>query len=187
VTALDDPGFAPTYGRRYLFGELDRRSFSLDTRLNVTVTPDLTLQLFLQPLIAAGHFTAYRQLGRAESFDFIDFEAGTATDGDGDGVADQCVGGTICGLDGTRYLDFDGDGAPDDSFGDRDFNVLSLRGNAVLRWEYRPGSTLFLVWQQRRYDARPFGDLDFGRDRGDMLAIQPDNVFIIKVNYWLGL
>lgn len=187
VTALDDDAFAPTYGRRYLFGELDRRSFSLQTRLNVTVTPELTLQLFLQPLIEAGHFTAYKQLERAESFDFIDFEAGTAMDGDGDGVADQCAGGTICGLNGARYLDFDGDGVPDGSFDDRDFNIVSLRGNAVLRWEYHPGSTLFLVWQQRRYDRRSFGDLDFGRDRGDMLAIQPDNVFIVKVNYWLGL
>lgn len=187
VTALDDDSFAPTYGRRYVFGELDRRSFSLETRLNVTFTPALTLQLFLQPLMEAGHYTAYKQLAAAESFDFDTFTPGTAVDGDGDGVAEQCTGGSMCALNGVRYLDFDGDGQPDGAFGDRDFNVVSLRGNAVLRWEYRPGSTLFLVWQQRRYDRRTFGDFDFGRDRGDMVGLQPDNVFIIKVNYWLGL
>lgn len=84
-------------------------------------------------------------------------------------------------------MDLDGDGLVDRSFEDGDFNVVSLRGNAVLRWEYRPGSTLFLVWQQRRSDSRSFGDFDFTRDRGDLLDLHPDNVFIIKMNYWLGL
>ena len=84
-------------------------------------------------------------------------------------------------------MDLDGDGAPDASFRDRDFNVVSLRGNAVLRWEYRPGSTVFLVWQQRRADERSFGDFDLGRDPADLLDLHPDNVFIVKVNYWLGL
>ncbi|MDX1673231.1 MAG: DUF5916 domain-containing protein [Longimicrobiales bacterium] len=187
VTAVADPSFAPTYGARYIFGELDRRSFSLETRLNVTFTPALTLQLFLQPLLEAGRYDAYKQLAAAETFEFDRFAAGSAVDADGDGAADACTGGSICSLDGTRFLDFDGDGSTDAAFRDRDFNVVSLRGNAVLRWEYRPGSTLFLVWQQRRYDRRPFGDFDFERDRGDMLGLHPENVFIIKLNYWLGL
>jgi hypothetical protein len=187
VSAIGDASFAPTYGTRYIFGELDRRSFSLETRLNVTVSPELTFQLFLQPLMEAGHYTAYKQLADSESYDFDTFAAGTAVDGDGDGVAEACAGGSICELDGRRYVDFDGDGQTDSGFRDRDFNVVSLRGNAVLRWEYRPGSTLFLVWQQRRYDRRAFGDFDFDRDRNDMLGLHPDNVFIIKVNYWLGL
>lgn len=187
VTAIDDAGFTPTYGRRYIFGELDRRSFSLNTRLNVTFSPALTLQLFLQPLMEAGHYNAYKQLAQPESFRFDAFSDGTAVDADADGVAEACTGGSACELNGNRYLDFDGDGVPDSEFDDRDFNVVSLRGNAVLRWEYRPGSTLFLVWQQRRYDRRAFGDFDFDRDRADLVGLQPDNVFIIKMNYWLGL
>ena len=187
VTAIADDTFAPTYGTRYIFGELERRSFSLETRLNVTFTPALTLQLFLQPLMEAGHYTTYKQLSAAESFDFDAFEPGTAVDADEDGVPESCAGGSTCELEGYRYLDLDGDGQPDSGFGDRDFNVVSLRGNAVLRWEYRPGSTLFLVWQQRRYDRRDFGDFDFARDRADMVGLHPDNVFIVKVNYWLGL
>ena len=186
VTSVDDASFAPTYGRRYLFGELERRSFSLETRMNVTFTRNLTLQLFAQPLLEAGHYTAYKQLAEAGTYDFLAMEPGTATDGDGDGVPEACDA-AMCALDGYRWLDFDGDGAPDNAFRDRDFNVVSLLGNAVLRWEYRPGSTIFLVWQQRRGDRRAFGDFDFARDRADMLDLQPDNVFIIKVNYWLGL
>ena len=72
-------------------------------------------------------------------------------------------------------------------FGNPDFNFRSLRGNAVLRWEYRPGSTLFLVWTQQRSDTAPFGDFDFRRDRQALFRATPDNIFLVKVSYWLGL
>jgi hypothetical protein len=99
----------------------------------------------------------------------------------------RCAGGDICLLDDEQYVDFDGDGAADFSFGERDFNVRSLIGNAVLRWEYRPGSTIFLVWQRRQSNEVIRGDFDFGRDLGALFDAPSDNRFIIKVNYWLGL
>lgn len=67
---------------------------------------------------------------------------------------------------------------------DRDFNVRSLRGTAVLRWEWRPGSTLYLAWQQNRSSSAPYGDFDFGRDRAALFDAAPDNIFLLKVNYW---
>jgi hypothetical protein len=68
-----------------------------------------------------------------------------------------------------------------------DFNVRSLRGNAVLRWEWRPGTTLYLAWQQQRESfAADLGDFRFGRDRAALFRAQPDNVFVVKVNYWLN-
>jgi hypothetical protein len=68
-----------------------------------------------------------------------------------------------------------------------DFNYRSLRGTAVLRWEWRPGSTLYLAWQQARSDrAQGIGDFDFGRDRRALFGARPDNVFVLKVNYWLS-
>lgn len=57
----------------------------------------------------------------------------------------------------------------------------------MLRLEYRPGSTVFLVWQQRRSDRRPFRDFEFARDRADLLDLHPETIFIVKVNHWLGL
>lgn len=187
VATFDDPAFAPTYGAHYVFADLDRRAVSLDTRLNVTFTPYLGLQLYLQPLLEAGDFTAYKRLDRPASFEFTTFVPGSAVDPDGDGVPEACTGGDICALGGVQHLDLDDDGVTDASFRDRDFNVVSLRGNAVLRWEYRPGSTAYLVWQQRRADRRPFGDFDFDRDRGDLLDLHPDNIFMLKISYWLGL
>lgn len=68
----------------------------------------------------------------------------------------------------------------------RDFNLRSLRGNAVLRWEWREGSTLFVAWQQSRSDLAPIGDFSFGRDRSALLGTIPDDIFLVKLNYWLN-
>ena len=67
-----------------------------------------------------------------------------------------------------------------------DFNLRSLRGNAVLRWEWRQGSTIYVAWQQSRSDVAPFGDFDFGRDRGALFGTRPDNIFVVKMSYWLN-
>jgi hypothetical protein len=69
---------------------------------------------------------------------------------------------------------------------DRDFNLRSLRGNAVLRWEYRPGSTLYVAWQQMRQGIAPVGDFAFGRDRAALFATRPDNILVVKASYWLN-
>jgi hypothetical protein len=69
---------------------------------------------------------------------------------------------------------------------DLDFNFRSLRGNAVLRWEWRAGSTMYFAWQQSRSDVAPFGDFSLGRDRRALFGASPDNIFLVKMNYWLN-
>jgi hypothetical protein len=184
VDATEDVGYEPTYGARYLFSDLKRHQFSVETRLNVAFNPKLTLQFYAQPLISAGDYLTYKQLEAAATFDFDVFEEGTAIV-DGDAVT--CVGGRTCVYDEERYVDFESDGNVDFEFDDRAFNVRSLRLNAVLRWEYRPGSTLYLVWQQNRRDRLDTGSFDLGGDFRALRSIEPDNIFIVKVNYWLGL
>ena len=173
VTRTDAVPFAPTYGSRYVFSDLERRSFSLETRLNVAFSPDLTLQLYAQPLLSSGDYLNYKQLLRASSFDFDVLDEGTRS--------------FIDPADGYRYLDFDGDGMPDINFSDRDFNIQSLRMNVVLRWEYRPGSRVFLVWQQTRSERDENGTLDIGRDFGNLFGVESENIFIVKFNYWFGV
>jgi hypothetical protein len=73
------------------------------------------------------------------------------------------------------------------TFSNPDFNFRSLRGNAVMRWEYRPGSTVFFVWTQSRESSETIGDFRFRRDRSALFDARPDNVFLVKVNYWVGL
>jgi hypothetical protein len=84
-------------------------------------------------------------------------------------------------------VDPDGAGpAASFTFNDPDFTSRSLRGTSVLRWEYRPGSTLFLVWTQQRSGFSPDGNYEFSRDARALLGDRPDNVFLVKATYWLG-
>lgn len=184
VAAANDPSFTPTFGQRFVFADVDRTTFSLGTRLNVAFTPHLTLQLFAQPLLSAGEFVRYKQFSRAGTAQFDPFEEGTVVAG----TSARCAGGRTCREGDTRFVDFQGDGVSDLSFRERDFRVRSLRGNSVLRWEYRPGSTLYLVWQQKRhFEDRAASDFALRQDFGRLLDEQPDNVLILKMNYWLGL
>jgi hypothetical protein len=167
VTATSTLAYDPTYGTRYLFADLNQKSFSMETRLDWTFSPTLSLQLFAQPLISSGDYLEYKQLAAAQTHDFLDLSYTTAN--------------------GTHQVDFDNDGAPDYSLVDRDFNFRSLIGNAVLRWEYRPGSTLFVVWQRVQGGSAQVGDFDLGRDVNALFGAPADNRFIVKLNYWLGL
>ena len=173
--------YDPTYGSRYLFADLERRDLSMVTRVNMTFTPRLSLELFAQPLVSSADYVTYKQLSRPGTFDFEDLEDGVAGEG-------GCVGGRTCVDDaGRRLVDFDGDGVADDDFADRDFNLRSLRATAVLRWEYRPGSTVFVVWQRQQAERASVGDFDVGRDLDALFAAPSDDRFIVKVNWWLGL
>ena len=67
------------------------------------------------------------------------------------------------------------------------FNEFAVQGNAVLRWEYRPGSALFFVWQQERYGFTFDGDFDLGRGIDGIINGDVYNVFLVKATYWLGL
>ncbi|MGH7604028.1 MAG: DUF5916 domain-containing protein [Gemmatimonadaceae bacterium] len=67
------------------------------------------------------------------------------------------------------------------------FNVKQLHASAVARWEYRPGSTVFLVWTQGRdQEDRNLGTFVPSRDMRDLFSARPDNTFLVKVSYWLS-
>jgi len=89
---------------------------------------------------------------------------------------------------GNAYsVDVDGDGQADFSYGRPDFNFKEFRSNTVLRWEYRPGSTLYVVWSQGRDDFLPEGTLRLGRDVHRLFATDATNVVLVKVSYWLDV
>jgi hypothetical protein len=84
---------------------------------------------------------------------------------------------------GFRFDPWDGDPA---SLPERDFNLRSLRGNAVLRWEWRPGSVAYLAWQQTRQDlVEGIGDFDISRDRSALFRTPSDNIVVLKVSLWM--
>ena len=170
VTAFDDPFAEATFGRRYVFGQLDATSVSMEARANWTFTPDLSLQLYARPFATRGRYSAFKAFDRPGAFRLPEYgvDLGTATEnGDGSTTIDPGDGGDPFTLS-------------------RDFVVRSLQGNAVLRWQYRPGSTLFFVWQQQRDGFERDGSLQFDRDLGGLFTDPLQNVFLVKLSYWLG-
>jgi hypothetical protein len=129
-------------------------------------------------------YEGYKQLAKSESFAFDAFSEGTAASSE-DGI--QCVGGSTCeDQEDRRYFDFDGDGLSDCSLTDRDFNLRSFRTTAVLRWEYLPGPTLFIVWQRRQAERATVGDFELSRDLDALFAAPANDVLILKANIWLS-
>jgi hypothetical protein len=165
---------------RYVFGRLDQKTFAMDTRLNVTFTPALTLQLFAQPFIASGSYTSFKEFAEARSRKMTYY-------GRDNGSSVTKTTDIQSGRVSSYTVDPDGAGAaPAFTFDNPNFNFRSLRGTGVLRWEYRPGSTLYFVWTQQRDGTDTIGDFDFGRDRSALFRAHPTNVFQIKGTYWIG-
>ena len=173
VTAVADSTATAFYGTRYVFADLTQNTLGFDVRLSAAFTPTLTLDLYLQPLIASGAYTNFKEFVEPRE------------------MVKQVYGmdvGTIAREDGGYVVARDGGGpAPSFTFGDPDFNFRSLRGNAVLRWEFRPGSTLYFVWTHIRSDVEPIGTIDLGHDLHALMDAPADNVFLVKLSYWIGL
>ena len=171
VTSVADALALGTFGRRYVFADLEQTELSLATDVSVTFTPGLTLQVFARPFVGSGTFGGLKELARRRAFDFARY-------------ADV---GTIARETGGYVIDPDGTGPAEEfEVDDENFTTRSLRGNAVLRWEWRPGSTLFLVWQQRRESEDASGDLRLRRDLRQLGRARPDNVFVAKVSWWFN-
>jgi hypothetical protein len=163
-----------TYGQRYTFASVDQSIFSAATRVNYLFTPDLSLELYMEPFAANARYESFGQLRAPRS-----------------GELDALGEGRLVSRDGEHFFvtdeDDDGDGQPDQSLIAEDFNVRSFRSNAVLRWEWRPGSTLYLVWQRDRYSSEIFGD-DVGIGAlGETFGGRGDNFLALKMTYWIPL
>ncbi len=176
VSNVPDPTMAATYGTRCVFGDLEYRTFSLTTRADWTFTPKLTLQTYVQPLLAAGAYSDLKELARPGAYAFNHYG--------------QDNGSTIGQdpADGSYAIDPDGAG-PAETFtlGDPDFNFKSLKVNLILRWEYRPGSTFFFVWTHNRTNYDDPGDFDVPRDARSLFDAHGENLFMIKGTYWFDI
>jgi len=135
---------------RFVFGRLYQTTTSMTTRVNYTLTPNLSLQVYAQPFVSAGDYGDFRELinGRATHY-------------------------------ANRYAAFAYGANPD-------FRFLSFRTTNVMRWEFKPGSTLFVVWQQGRENVLPDGSFRFGRDYGDVFSTPSTNTVLVKLAYWLN-
>jgi len=138
-------------GTHYRFARLDQKELRLTGRVDYTITPDLTLQVYVEPFVSKGRYSNPRELANPRAAAYTD-----------------------------RYQPYSGAMPPG-------FNFKQFNSNLVLRWEYRPGSTLFVVWTQGRRDfLGATGTRSLMGDVGDLFTLHPNNTFLVKASYWLN-
>jgi len=168
ITTLDG-GRADTYGKRYIFGVVDRRTLSTQFRVSYTFKPDVTLDVYTEPFVASGRYPQFGEMLRPREMMLRMY----GTDGT-----------TITRLaDGSYRVT---DGAASFGIPNRDFRNLSYRSNVVLKWEWRPGSTLYAVWQQNRANSTTDGSPIGAGQLFDSWSAPGDNIFLIKSTLWLS-
>jgi hypothetical protein len=167
VTTLDG-GRAETFNRRYIFSSIDRSTVSMAFRLGLTLKPDMNLDVYAEPFAASGRYYDHGELLAPRTEERVTYgRLGTIVQLNPDGSREVRVGDASFSLR------------------NRDFNTLSFRSNIVLKWEWRPGSTLYAVWQQDRSESSPIGTRVGLDDIFRSLTAVGRNVFVAKTSFWL--
>ena len=160
-------------GPRWVLGRIGQDVWSLTVRLNVAIRPDLTVQYYGSPFIATGRYTNLRKatntLAPAYEDRFHRYGPGEIAFS----PAANAYGVTETG--GARY-----------SFTNPDFSFRQFRSNLVARWEWKPGSSLYVVWSQGRTGTEPTWEDSFHTNWRSLWTARPDNVFLVKLSYWFS-
>jgi hypothetical protein len=167
VTTLSGGG-ANTYGSRYIFAYIERSTVSTEIRAGFTVKPDVNVDLYMEPFASSGRYYDFGELLRAGGRARLTYGTSATS------VVLQPNGDRIVTTADTSF-----------TLKNRDFNLRSLRSNVVLRWEWRPGSTLYLVWQQNRELRRDVGTPAGFADVFHSLTAPGSNFISIKTSFWL--
>ena len=164
-------------GPRYVLGNIDQTTHSLTLRLNVSITPDLTIQYYGSPFVSSGQYTAFRKATNTQAPAYDD--------------RFHLYGPDEIAFDPERnaYLVEEAEGGPGSrySFANPSFSFRQFRSNLVVRWEYRPGSALYVVWSQGRTSDSTIYDDSLGDNFDALWRSAARNVFIVKLQHWFSL
>jgi len=169
TTTLPD-GRPETYGYRYIFGFIDRSTVSTKFRMGLTVKPDMNIDVYAEPFAASGRYYDYGELLEPQSRQRLKYGTEGTT--------------LVVNPDGSQTVTAEGSTF---TLRNRDFNTLSFRSNVVLRWEWRPGSTLFVVWQQSLGSTETMGDYVGLGDMFRSMTAPGPNIFVVKTTFWLPI
>lgn len=165
------------YTPRYIFGTIDQKILSLSLRVDYNITPDLTVQYWGQPFFGSGSYSNFKHITDPVAGEFDDrYEVFSPSQ------IEYITG------DNEYAIDENLDSWTDYSFSNPDFIVSEFLHNLVVRWEFLPGSTAYLVWSQTREYNTGDGRFDFGSQAGALFGdTKPHNVFLVKFSYRFGL
>lgn len=175
IDNFSDPEAKNTYNTRYVFANMLIHTLDVGIRVNYTFTPALSLQLYLQPFLSAATYSHFKELAKPKTYDINEFGKNGSTI-------------KFDANSNTYTVDPDGTGPANTfSFDNPDFNYKSLRGTAVLRWEVKPGTLLYLVWSHNQSDSEEEGRFELGRDFRQLIKTEADNILMVKFSYWLNI
>ncbi|MEW7277655.1 DUF5916 domain-containing protein [Aquimarina sp. 2201CG1-2-11] len=156
--------------QRYITANIDQQTLSASIRLNYSINPNLTIQYYGQPFISRGRYSDFNYVADPIAKNLNDRIH----------LYNQ---NQISLEDGEYSIDEDNDDVVDYTFDNPDFSFVQFRSNLVLRWEYIPGSEIFLVWSQGVTGDGDVSDGLFRSLNNQILDQQPDNTFLIKATY----
>lgn len=161
---------------RYIFGSLAQKTLSLTFRVNYNITPNLTIQYYGQPFTSAGEYSEIKRITNSQADEYSNrFEV----------FSPNQI--SFSAVDELYSIDEDRDGITDYTIDQPNYNFAQFRSNLVVRWEYLPGSTLYLVWTQGRTAYNTMGEFDIDEDMNNLFDIYPHDIFLLKFSYRISL
>jgi hypothetical protein len=158
----------------YVFARIHQKTLSASLRVNYNITPDLSIQYWGQPFLSSGKYTEFKKITNGRARNYTDrFRNFSANELAYNASAEQYM---VSDLSGNNLYSFD----------QPDFNVKAFLSNMVVRWEYKPGSTIFLVWSQNRNESVANGNFNLADDMRDLFNNKPYNVFLLKASFRIG-
>lgn len=158
----------------YIFARINQRTISASLRINYIITPDLSIQYWGQPFIASGKYSEFKRITNSRAVNYDD--------------RFRLIGSNELSYipNDEIYRVNDPSGNELYTFDQPDFNVKEFLSNMVVRWEYRPGSTIYLVWSQTRSQSVSDGAFDFHNDMKALFDNKPYNIFLLKMSFRIG-
>jgi hypothetical protein len=159
-------------GNRYILGSLDQQTLGMTFRIDYNVTPEISIQYYGSPFISRGKYSGFKHVTDPLNKDY---------DQRFDIYPDPLLAG------GIYHLDENNNGITDYTIENPDFNFHQFRSNLVAKWEYRPGSFIYLVWSGERTGNADKADASMSESFRQLWHVFPGNIFLVKLNYWFSL
>ena len=160
-----------TNQNRYILGKIEQQTLGMTFRVDYNISPEISIQYYGSPFVSVGKYSEFKQVTNPNANNYNDRYM----------LLDPILNGDNYEVSENNNI------LIDYTFQNPDFNFSQFRSNLVFRWEYRPGSQIYLVWSHERTRfVSPENGL-VNDAMGKLTSIFPDNIFLVKLNYWFSL
>jgi hypothetical protein len=157
--------------KKYLLGKINQHTLGATFRIDYNITPELSIQYYGSPFATVGKYSEFKSVTNPKAVEYSSRYT----------ILDPR-------LNGNNYeISENYNSVVDYVFGNPDFNYSQFRSNLVFRWEYRPGSQIYFVWSQERTKYIMPGNNSVYDAAWDLRDVFPNNIFLIKINYWFSV